>query len=136
MKKLHDQYSRNLPSIISTGKQAKSSAAWNFPLTGTTGSLGTYLLAVLENMPRAKVGKIFCLNRSLNAKERQRKCSKARGLKFVWDDRRMEFFHADLPQLDLGLGAEKYAELLDKTTIVIQNAWPVNFNLALDSFEP
>lgn len=48
----------------------------------------------------------------------------------------MEFFYADLPQPDLGLGAEKYAELLDKTKIVIQNAWPVNFSLALDSLEP
>lgn len=136
MKELLDQYSRNLPSLISTGKQAKSSAAWNFLLTGTTGSLGTYLLAALENMPRAKVGKIFCLNRSPNAKERQKKSSKARGLKFAWDDKRVEFFHADLSQPDLGLGAEKYASLLDETTVVIHNAWPVNFNLALDSFEP
>jgi thioester reductase-like protein len=87
-------------------------------------------------MPAAKVAKIFCLNRSSNAKERQNKMSQSHGLKCHWDDQRVEFLHTDLSKSKLGLNAEKYDELLRETTVVIHNAWQVDFNLAIESFEP
>jgi thioester reductase-like protein len=134
MKLLLEQYSRGLLSSVSIGKQANSLRS--VLLTGTTGSLGSYLLAAFENMPSSKVSRIYCLNRSPNSKDRQKKSSLARGLNADWDNERIEFLQADLSQSDLGLGAEKYAELLSETTVVMHNAWQVNFNLALDSFEP
>jgi thioester reductase-like protein len=47
---------------------------------------------------------------------------------------RVEFLQADL-QPELGLGPEKYAKLLNDTTVVIHNAWQVDFNIILHSFE-
>jgi thioester reductase-like protein len=133
MKLLLEQYSRALPSSITVGKQVNS--LQSVLLTGTTGSLGSYLLAAFEKMPSSQVSRIYCLNRSPNSKDRQKKSSLARGLNIGWDNERIEFLQADLSQSDLGFGAEKYAELLSETTVIIHNAWQVNFNLTLDSFE-
>jgi hypothetical protein len=107
----------------------------NVLLTGTTSSLGSYLLAAFDNMPNSEVGKIYCLNRSPNSKDRQKKSSTARGLNTAWENERVEFLQADLSQLELGLGPEKYAEPLNDTTVVIHNDWQVDFNLILDFFE-
>jgi len=128
-----EKHSSNIPSAspVQHGLEA-----WNVILTGTTGSLGTHLLATLEAMPAAKVAKIFCLNRSSNSRERQKKMSQAHGLNFDWGDQRVEFLHADLSKSKLGLNAEKYDELLGETTVIIHNAWQVDFNLAIESFEP
>ena len=134
MRHLLKQYSRNLPTSVPVGKQANSLRT--ILLTGSTGSLGSYLLAALESLPNSEVDKVYCLNRSQNSKEKQRKSNLDRGLNIDWDDERIEFLQADLSRLDLGLGAEKYAEILSNTTVIIHNAWQVNFNLALDSFEP
>ncbi len=41
-----------------------------------------------------------------------------------------------MSQQDLRLGTEKNAEIISKTTVIIQNAWQINFNLALDSSKP
>ncbi|KAE9365218.1 putative NRPS-like enzyme [Stipitochalara longipes BDJ] len=134
MKGLLEKYvSSSLSSVYSAG-QAKSIR--NILLTGTTGSLGSYLLAVLESMPRSEVSKIYCLNRSPDSKDRQKKSNLARGLNTAWNNERVEFLRADLSQPDLGLEAEKYAELLNNTTVIIHVAWHVNFNLSLESFEP
>jgi thioester reductase-like protein len=61
--------------------------------------------------------------------------SQSHGLNFDWDDR-VEFLHTNLSKSKLGLNAEKYDELLRETTVVIHNAWQVDFNLAIESFEP
>lgn len=127
-----EKYSSNIPSA-SLVQQRNGADAWKIILTGTTGSLGTHLLATLEAMP--VVAKIFCLNRSSNARERQKKMSQSHGLNFDWDDR-VEFLHTNLSKSKLGLNAEKYDELLRETTVVIHNAWQVDFNLAIESFEP
>jgi thioester reductase-like protein len=127
-----EKYSSNIPSA-SLVQQRTGADAWKIILTGTTGSLGTHLLATLEAMP--VVAKIFCLNRSSNARERQKKMSQSHGLNFDWDDR-VEFLHTNLSKSKLGLNAEKYDELLRETTVVIHNAWQVDFNLAIESFEP
>jgi thioester reductase-like protein len=127
-----EKYWSNIPSA-SLVQQRSGADAWKIILTGTTGSLGTHLLATLEAMP--VVAKIFCLNRSSNARERQKKMSQSHGLNFDWDDR-VEFLHTNLSKSKLGLNAEKYDELLRETTVVIHNAWQVDFNLAIESFEP
>lgn len=134
MKHLLEQYSCNLPTFVPVGKQANSLRT--ILLTGSTGSLGSYILAALESLPKNEDDKFYCLNRSQNSKERQRKSNLDRGVNIEWDDERIEFLQADLSRLDLGLGAEKHAEILNNTTVIIHNAWQVNFNLALDSFEP
>lgn len=45
-----------------------------------------------------------------------------------------EFFYGDLTKTDLGI--LHYDSLFNSADCIIHNAWPVNFNLSLSSFEP
>ena len=104
-------------------------------LTGSTGSLGTYLLHRLLNLP--DVGYVHCLNRSPDAAERQSCLFLARGLGHLQHHlSRITFHTADLSREWFGLAPETYARLLRNTHVLIHNAWPVNFNRALADFEP
>ncbi|KAI1820520.1 acetyl-CoA synthetase-like protein [Xylaria intraflava] len=103
-------------------------------VTGTTGSLGTYLLDTLVRNPTVK--RIYCFNRSADAEERQRAAFKTKGLTEVWPAKKVQFLTTDLSKPDFGLGQGKYDVLLKGVTKIIHNQWPVNFNLDLSSFEP
>jgi nucleoside-diphosphate-sugar epimerase/acyl carrier protein len=100
-------------------------------LTGSTGSLGNYILNELLNDPQ--VSQVFCLNRSVDAKTRQLASFKEKGL---LDDltSKVEFLTTDLGQQYFGLPVEKY-EYLKKADLIIHNAWKVNFNHRVESFE-
>ncbi|KAB8212561.1 male sterility protein-domain-containing protein [Aspergillus parasiticus] len=106
----------------------------NIILTGSTGSLGSYLLDVLLLEPSIK--KLYCLNRSSDAFERQI---------FSFHDRQVnvklllspkaEFLTTNLGGKTLGLSQSKYNELLNKTDAIVHNAWKVDFNLSVHSFK-
>jgi hypothetical protein len=94
MERLVERYLTDIISETSTSEQSASGIhpspeGWNIILTGTTGLLGSHLLATLETMPPSKIKKVFCLNRSTGARTRQEKSSTARGLKPTWDDQRV-----------------------------------------------
>jgi hypothetical protein len=72
MESVLEKYSMDIPSA-GQARRWSGRGAWSVILTGTTRSLGTRLLAALEAMPEAKAAKNFYLNRSSNAKERQKK---------------------------------------------------------------
>ncbi|KAI1333833.1 L-aminoadipate-semialdehyde dehydrogenase [Xylariaceae sp. FL0016] len=103
-------------------------------VTGTTGSLGSYLLNALLSRP--SVGRIYCLNRSEDAERKQRALFTSRGLDAEWSKERVHFLQADLSEPDFGLGSVKYNDLSRRSNRVIHNQWPVNFNWDLSSFEP
>ncbi|KAI1632027.1 L-aminoadipate-semialdehyde dehydrogenase [Biscogniauxia mediterranea] len=103
-------------------------------VTGTTGSLGSYMLNALLAKPQVK--RIYCFNRSADAEERQRKLFQSRGLVENWPAKKVQFLQADLSKPEFGLSEAKYAELLDEATKIIHGQWPVNFNWDLSSFEP
>ncbi|KAI1652961.1 NAD(P)-binding protein [Daldinia decipiens] len=46
----------------------------------------------------------------------------------------VHFLDADLSKPHFGLSNQTYLKLLNEVTIVIHNAWQVNFNLSIDSF--
>lgn len=102
-------------------------------LTGSTGSLGSYLLKSLLSNPT--VAHVYCLDRAPNGTLRIER-TKARGLSSEVSSSRVTFLTADLPQTYLGLEPEVYRKLINTVTLVIHNAWPVNFNLSLLSFRP
>lgn len=110
---LVEKFSAGIVSEVRGSVDAIGSSpeAWDVILTGTTGSLGSHLLATLEAMPTSKINKIYCLNRSFNGKSRQEKSNTARGLRFSLDQERIEFLQADFSRPDLGLGLEKYTEV-------------------------
>ncbi|KAA6414504.1 MAG: hypothetical protein FRX48_01253 [Lasallia pustulata] len=103
-------------------------------LTGSTGTLGSYLLEALAASP--DVSRIYCLNRSANAEERQVHVSSYRGLSTQWDKQRIKFLTCDLSKEYLGLDVEAYLDLISHAMLVLHNAWQVDFNLSLSSFEP
>ncbi|CAE6494569.1 unnamed protein product [Rhizoctonia solani] len=76
-------------------------------VTGTTGGLGSHLLAQL--LESDKVEKVWAMNR---------KSSKGN------EERELASFE------------DKQLDIRNKATIIIHNAWQVNFNLSLQSFEP
>ncbi|KAI1376525.1 acetyl-CoA synthetase-like protein [Hypoxylon crocopeplum] len=107
-------------------------------LTGTTGSLGTYLLAALQALPPTRVRRIFCLNRAADASSKQATALKTRGLPLA-DEASGRVVFLTVPDFStpyLGLNSSDYDTLLAESTAIIHNAWPVNFLLPLNAFEP
>ena len=102
-------------------------------LTGTTGSLGAYLLD--ELIQRERIHHVFALNRAEDGLVKQTENNTSRGLSTDFHDK-VTFHHADLSQERLGLDLSAYDALRDAVTFIIHNAWPVNFNQSLASFEP
>ncbi|KAL8802393.1 MAG: hypothetical protein Q9200_006593 [Gallowayella weberi] len=89
-------------------------------LTGTTGGLGAYLLKSL--IKHAGFTKIYCLNRSAQLPNQK-------------IDHRMEFIRCDFSDPQLGLSRSVYDKLLHSVTHILHNAWQVDFNLPLESFD-
>ncbi|KAH9885677.1 putative NRPS-like enzyme [Xylariomycetidae sp. FL2044] len=122
----------------------------NVILTGSTGSLGTYILQSLLDRPG--IGHVFCLNRAADGgRKAQIARFAAAGLLSAAhtlldnnsdddDDeeekKRVTFLHADLAQPSLGLDQTTYDTLRARAGLIVHNAWPVNFNLGLAAFRP
>lgn len=108
-------------------------------LTGTTGSLGAHILDQLTR--RSSVARVVCLSRAssdaeslerlqASLQQRQRTLTPE-----AWS--KVSSFAADVNNTNrLGLTAETYELIRASATGIVHNAWPVNFNLSLPSFEP
>ncbi|KAL6853214.1 NRPS-like enzyme [Trichoderma novae-zelandiae] len=102
-------------------------------LTGSTGSLGSYILDQLISSPR--VSRVYALNRGDDGGlSRQKTANSSRSLSLNFG--KVEFIGVDLSKPKFGLGDAKYTELLSSTDRILHNAWPVNFNMKIASFEP
>lgn len=88
-------------------------------LTGSTGSLGSYLLNELSSDPN--VQHIICLDRTSSAAEKHRETGPERGLSPL-DPGRVEFLKASLADPQLGVGSEVYRGLLNTVTHIIRKA--------------
>jgi hypothetical protein len=91
-------------------------------LTGSTGSLGSYLLDALVSS--RNVTKIYCLNRRPDAEQQQAKTNATRGLVSEWGDR-VIFLHADLSKPNLGLAVQAYGLLRSEATVIIRESSPL-----------
>ena len=110
-------------------------------LTGATGSLGSFLLAHLATL--VNVRSIICLNRSnssvdlkLSPQERQRQALHSRGLSIsdvAWSKVLALETETSLPFLGLEDGF--YRQLSNEVTHVLHNAWPMDFQRGLWSFD-
>ena len=103
-------------------------------LTGSTGVLGSYILDRLVANP--SIGHIFCLNRKLDSSSYQVEKIKSLGLSTPLDPGRVTFVTTNLSESGLGLHEKMLEKLRSSVTLVIHNAWPVNFKLSLQSFRP
>ena len=123
-------------------------------LTGSTGSMGSYLLDCL--LATWNIDKIYCLNRSSDARDKQLQSHRTRGLTTDFastksarssnvsgshvstdpSSDRVEFLTYDLTLPHLGLDSDVHALLQNTVTHILHNAWPVNFNQHFSTFEP
>lgn len=133
MAKIRKKYTENLTA----GKPGRPNAAdqgQTVLITGTTGMLGSYVLDLMARSPNVK--KIICLNRDEDGgASRQANAMETRGLDPNYTDK-AEFYHCDMSRPDFGLAQEVYDRLLKDADRVIHNAWPVNFNITVETFEP
>ncbi|PWY76131.1 NRPS-like enzyme [Aspergillus sclerotioniger CBS 115572] len=126
-----EKYTNQLPQR--TTSAAPLSDKSTVILTGSTGSLGTYLLHRLLSDPTT--AKVYCFNRS-SAAERQKRGFAEKGLGVsLLESPRVEFLQVSFGAEHFGLPAAKYSELLQSVDFIIHNAWKVNFNHPLESFE-
>ncbi|KAI2470038.1 hypothetical protein F4781DRAFT_421566 [Annulohypoxylon bovei var. microspora] len=129
MRKLYELHTANMP-ISGRKAQSKPSDGHVFLLTGSTGSLGSYILDSLHKDP--SIRRIYCLNRGPESLERQQKSQPVKDLQPLPD--KVQCLDADLSKSYFGLSIQEYKELLGQVTHIVHNAWQVDFNLSIDSF--
>ncbi|KAI1758278.1 hypothetical protein F4782DRAFT_544611 [Xylaria castorea] len=123
------KYEAQIPSILKDSRPNGKTIV----LTGSRGSLGSYILSAL--LARNDVKMVYCLNRRPDVQVDQISSFKARGLPDIQLDR-VRFLQASLAEPNLSLTEDQYASLTANTTAIIHNAYPVNFLMPLKSFEP
>ncbi|EPQ57831.1 acetyl-CoA synthetase-like protein [Gloeophyllum trabeum ATCC 11539] len=138
MEAMVEKYSAQFPKPVSPESPPGDGAV--VLLTGSTGSLGSYILAALLGDDRVK--RVYAFNR-LSATsptvDRQKAAFVNRGLSGdLFTSSKVVFVDGDASVPDLGLSSDMrtHDAIRDSVTHVIHNAWRVDFNLALPSFEP
>ncbi len=105
-------------------------------LTGSTGSLGSYLLASLSSL--SNVNRVICLNRVSHEDptQRQKRSLEEKGIQLTstaWSKIKVLESRSAAPRL--GLPEDDYVELRNSITHVLHSAWPMDFKRLLPSFE-
>lgn len=130
MEEMLAKYTHDLPTP-SVASAVKKPAKHTVVLTGSTGSLGNSILEELIASPQVK--QVFCLNRSGDAKSRQSSAFASRGVEAEFS--KVTFLHTDFGKEKFGLSSHDYRQLLDTVTTFIHNAWAVDFNKSLRTYE-
>ncbi|KAF7321108.1 Acetyl-CoA synthetase-like protein [Mycena chlorophos] len=112
-----------------------------YAVTGTTGSLGSFFVALLLSKP--EVRKVYLMNRKNDRKtiqERHESGFRDRGLDYealetAVASGRAVYLDVTVGESHLGLSDAMYEELTAELTHIVHCAWLVNFNLILPSFE-
>ncbi|KAG6907803.1 putative NRPS-like protein biosynthetic cluster [Tephrocybe rancida] len=109
-------------------------------LTGSTGNLGSQILAVLLGDPR--VDKVYAYNRPSTVGGRTLLDRHSDKFKEVGLDvsllgsEKLVLLAGDATETNLGLDRGRYNLLCRTVDVVIHNAWRLDFNLTLASYEP
>ncbi|KAF7861579.1 hypothetical protein EAF04_008141 [Stromatinia cepivora] len=127
MKEEYERFVFDLPIVVRPSIPAKGPKV--FLLTGSTGSLGSYILSTL--LEEDNSCKIYCLNRGEDSEERQRRSNSSKGLST--DFEHVEFISMATGPAEpwLGMKIAQYKKLLNEVTHIIHNAWHVDFNVSL-----
>lgn len=131
MSQMLEKYKTRIESMKPCKHRETAGTKATVLLTGTTGSLGSYILDAL--LADSEVSQVMCLNRSQTIAEQQQRIQAERGL--AQDMSRARFIEVKLSEDKLGLEPSKYQQILDSATHIVHNAWSVNFNLPLSAFE-
>ncbi|KAK0480753.1 hypothetical protein IW261DRAFT_1685198 [Armillaria novae-zelandiae] len=107
-------------------------------LTGSTGGLGSYLLA--ELIKDSSVSRIYAINRPSGGVDglwqKQTRAFIERGIDTaLLKSSKICLLESDLSSPQLGLPESSYKDMLRSVTHIIHNAWRVDFKVSLRSFE-
>ncbi|KAI1130967.1 putative NRPS-like enzyme [Nemania abortiva] len=135
MQSLLSNYQGLIHQIEPNRADGNNSGTTDVLLTGSTGTLGTFVLRALLN--HHGVGHVFCLNRSPDGgRAAQGSRFEAANISMEGFDEKVTFIQANLALPSLGLDDATYETLRSRVGLIIHNAWPVNFNLDLAAFRP
>ncbi|GJE99007.1 acetyl-CoA synthetase-like protein [Phanerochaete sordida] len=104
-------------------------------LTGSTGNVGSHILASL--LANKRIQRVYTLNRqSPYGSERDVLAFTERGLpRELLAQGKLVRLTGDVTQDRFGLEPEQFEEVKDHVTHIVHNAWRVDFNLSLSTFE-
>lgn len=103
-------------------------------LTGASGSLGTALLSTLSSSPR--ISKIYAMVRGPNHVSKLASSLESRGIdSSILSGGKIQVLNFSMRDPLLGLDVETYAQLAREVTVVVANAWKMDFNLGVEEFE-
>ncbi|KAJ7760072.1 putative aminoadipate reductase [Mycena maculata] len=105
-------------------------------LTGSTGGLGSHLLEML--LDSASVERVYAFNRKgrtpLSERQHEAFADRALDVKLLSSEK-LVYLEGDASRSDLALPADVWTALRDSVTAIIHNAWMLDFNKSLSSFE-
>ncbi|KAH9077806.1 acetyl-CoA synthetase-like protein [Lactarius deliciosus] len=123
------------PAVNGSGHQLP--AGDTYLLTGTTGGLGSNMLAQLLASPT--IMRVYAFNRpsrSATSEARQRSAFEKRGLDTsLLSSRKLVYVEGDLNAPTFAVNDRLYEEIRRSVTHIVHNAWKINLNLSLASFE-
>ncbi|KZT23244.1 acetyl-CoA synthetase-like protein [Neolentinus lepideus HHB14362 ss-1] len=135
MEQLIAKYSADMPATRSSRPLPVKSTVL---ITGTTGGLGSYMLWML--LEDENVECVYAFNRKstrATLTERQKVAFEDRGLPAnILESLKLILVEGEESSNQLGLESALYEELRTTCTQIIHNAWRLNFNLSVSSFEP
>ncbi|KAI1792211.1 acetyl-CoA synthetase-like protein [Ganoderma leucocontextum] len=132
--RLVERYSANLPARPASLRPREATKDV-VVVTGTTGGFGC---DILEHLLRDdEIATVFAFNRKgTDALARQRSRFRERGHDVgLLDLPKFRMVEADLQTVDFGLEGALLEEIRASITHILHNAWQVNFNLKVSSFE-
>ncbi|KAH8110855.1 acetyl-CoA synthetase-like protein [Phellopilus nigrolimitatus] len=154
---LVSKYTTDFPTFV-VGKESRDGGDGDIVLlTGSTGSIGSNILAKLIESKAVK--RIYAMSRpsadNVSVKERHSKAFKRESLDSrLLEDARVRFLEGDASHPDFAIDPKQFVEVMrlavvirretklinlqmqTSVTHIIHNAWRVDFNVAVTSFEP
>ncbi|KIK57240.1 hypothetical protein GYMLUDRAFT_229544 [Collybiopsis luxurians FD-317 M1] len=138
MEDMIEKYSKGLNIPISQTTAVDEPRTQEYVLlTGSTGNLGAQMLESL--LAKEEVKKVYTLNRpssKASMTDRHRVRFEDKGLNVsLLSSPKLVYLEGETSHEDLGLSQEQLSELRGNVTMIIHNAWRLDFNLSLASFE-
>ncbi|KAG6861818.1 hypothetical protein C0995_011700 [Termitomyces sp. Mi166 len=133
------KYSANLGPLENSSTSLAQETALVVLLTGSTGHLGSQILANL--LKEDRITRIYAFNRNIQKSKSllDRHVEKFADIGIdpsLLESEKLTFVTGDATRPDLGIETELYREISSSVNVVIHNAWRIDFNLALLSYEP
>ncbi|KLO13764.1 acetyl-CoA synthetase-like protein [Schizopora paradoxa] len=130
------KYSSDFPQHHPVFDNVRGSEAHVVILTGSTGGLGCVLLEKLLSC--VQVSMVYALNRpsSKNLRARQESVLQERGIDVsIINSPKLILLECNVNEPQFGLSTDLFNEMQKTVTHIVHNAYNVNFNMALSTFE-